>query len=699
MNLISPNFQFLKELDPALVKQAAMAERYCLSDPSSSLAKLRLFGEFLAKNIAARIGIYTDEHNYKQDQVLRDLKYQGYLDYNLAEMFHSIRKVGNKAVHEGIGTTRDALQNLRFAHQLSVHFFKVFKNQKFKSGSFQIPPNPEDATKNLKSILDEARTQILQLQGKVKDVEKLTEAEIAKRKEAEEESAESWNELNTALELAQQTEEQANEEIALYEEELKKLQSKNAEQPEKEVQKTINISKEAASQIELTEADTRKLIDQQLSDAGWEVDTVEMRFSKGVRPEKGKNKAISEWSTKSGPADYVLFIGLIAVAVIEAKKQTLDVSSAIDQAKRYSRDFKTHGSCELSGGPWGEYLIPFVFSTNGRPFLRQMETQSGIWFCDLRRPQNLRRSLESWYTPAGLSDLNRINVDTAEKKLDEMSFAFDFPIRDYQKNAIIAVEKTIKEEKQQALLAMATGTGKTKTCIALIYRLLKAQRFRRILFLVDRSALGIQAADAFKDTQIVGLQKFADIFALKELKDKTPDRETSVQISTVQGMVHRILYAENESKKPKADQYDCIIVDECHRGYLLDREMSDDELSFRSFQDYVSKYRRVLDYFDAVKVGLTATPALHTSDIFGSPVFKYSYREAVLDNFLVDHEPPYLIKTELSDEGIHWKKGEDLKVYDPRTGEISLHQTPDELDFDVSKFTIAALLVCSLTVY
>ena len=90
MNLISPNFQFLKELDPALVKQAAMAERYCLSDPSSSLAKLRLFGEFLAKNIAARIGIYTDEHNYKQDQVLRELKYQGYLDYNQAEMLNNI---------------------------------------------------------------------------------------------------------------------------------------------------------------------------------------------------------------------------------------------------------------------------------------------------------------------------------------------------------------------------------------------------------------------------------------------------------------------------------------------------------------------------------------------------------------------------------------------------------------------------------
>ena len=76
-----------------------------------------------------------------------------------------------------------------------------------------------------------------------------------------------------------------------------------------------------------------------------------------------------------------------------------------------------------------------------------------------------------------------------------------------------------------------------------------------------------------------------------------------------------------------------MVVDECHRGYLLDREMSDAELSFRSQDDYISKYRRVLEYFDAVKIGLTATPALHTTHIFGEPIFTYSYREAVIDGF------------------------------------------------------------------
>jgi type I restriction enzyme, R subunit len=135
------------------------------------------------------------------------------------------------------------------------------------------------------------------------------------------------------------------------------------------------------------------------------------------------------------------------------------------------------------------------------------------------------------------------------------------------------------------------------------------------LFLVDRSALGEQAANAFKDTRMENLQTFADIFGIKELEEQTPDTETAVHVATVQGMVQRILYAGEDAAPPPIDQYDCIIVDECHRGYLLDRELGDAELTFRSFDDYISKYRRVLDYFDAVKIGLTATPALHTTQM------------------------------------------------------------------------------------
>ena len=126
-------------------------------------------------------------------------------------------------------------------------------------------------------------------------------------------------------------------------------------------------------------------------------------------------------------------------------------------------------------------------------------------------------------------------------------------------------------------------------------------------------------------------------------------------------MVKRVLYAADNSEAPPVDQYDLIVVDECHRGYLLDREMSDRELEFRSQDDYVSKYRRVLEYFDAVKIGLTATPALHTVSIFGDPVFTYSYREAVIDGWLIDHEPPIRFETALTRAGIVFARDERIE--------------------------------------
>jgi type I restriction enzyme R subunit len=198
----------------------------------------------------------------------------------------------------------------------------------------------------------------------------------------------------------------------------------------------------------------------------------------------------------------------------------------------------------------------------------------------------------------------------------------DLPgIREYQVDAIRAVEKAIAEDHREILIAMATGTGKTRTCLSLIYRLIKAGRFRRILFLVDRETLGEQASNTFKDVKLENLQSFADIYDLKQLDDIHPDANTRVHLATVQGMVKRLLYPSQKDAPVPVDRYDCIIVDECHRGYTLDRELSDAELLFKNQNDYISKYRRVLDHFDAVKIGLTATPALHTTEIFGKPVF------------------------------------------------------------------------------
>jgi type I restriction enzyme R subunit len=185
------------------------------------------------------------------------------------------------------------------------------------------------------------------------------------------------------------------------------------------------------------------------------------------------------------------------------------------------------------------------------------------------------------------------------------------------------VEDGLAAGLREQLLAMATGTGKTRTCIGLSYRLVKAKRFRRILFLVDRTALGDQASNAFKDVKLENLQSFTEIYDVKELGDIVPDADTRLHIATIQGMVKRLLFADENTPSFPVDLYDAIVVDECHRGYILDQEMSEAEMTFRSEEDYISKYRRVLDHFDAVKIGLTATPALHTAEIFGKPVYQF----------------------------------------------------------------------------
>ena len=115
--------------------------------------------------------------------------------------------------------------------------------------------------------------------------------------------------------------------------------------------------------------------------------------------------------------------------------------------------------------------------------------------------------------------------------------------------------------------------------------------------------------------------------------------------------------------------------------------MTEEEILYDNQDDYMSKYKQVIEYFDAVKVALTATPALHTTEIFGEPVYTYSYREAVIDGWLVDHDPPYLINTDFIENDAQFKKGETLAQYDPNTNELLNGAVlDDEMDFDVSEF-------------
>jgi type I restriction enzyme, R subunit len=666
------NFGHLEAHDVQLVRLGMLAERYFADDPNTSLLKLRQLAELLAQLVATKVGLYTS-HDEAQYDLLRRLQDQGILPREIAQLFGEVRRAGNAASHAITGDHRAALGVLKITWQLGVWFHRTFAHPAFKSGPFVPPQPPQDESAELRAELAALTKALAEHQAAHHETTERLASTEAKLREAKDEQG-FWEQMAVEAEQAK---------LAL-EQKLAAEQASGLAQSNTSVAALVTAATTAASAVELDEADTRKIIDEQLREAGWDADSSSLKFSNGTRPEKGRNQAIAEWPTDSGPADYVLFIGLMPVAAVEAKRKNIDVSAHLQQAKRYSRSFESGDV--TPGGPWREFHLPFVFSSNGRPFLRQLATRSGTWFCDLRNPENLGHALDGWYTPEGLVSLLKRDEASAHEQLRDEPFNFGFPIRDYQRAAIQAIEAGIAEGRREMLLAMATGTGKTKTCVALIYRLLKAQRFRRVLFLVDRSALGEQAANAFKDTRMESLQTFADVFGIKELDEQKPDSDTAVHVATVQGMVQRVLYAAEGVAPPAVDQYDCIVVDECHRGYLLDRDLSDTELGFRSFDDYISKYRRVLDYFDAVKVGLTATPALHTTQIFGLPIFRYSYREAVIDGFLVDHEPPFQISTQLSTGGIVWSAGDEVRVYDPQTNEVDLFTAPDEIRIEVEDF-------------
>ncbi|MCC7433117.1 MAG: type I restriction-modification system endonuclease [Methanoregulaceae archaeon] len=670
---IRTNFAIFIEHDPQLLRLGMLAERYFTEDPNTSVLKIRQFAELLAQRVASEVGEFTSTEE-PQYELLRRLQDSGVLPREVAQLFGHIRRTGNAANHSLAGDHDTALSAMRFAWQLSIWFQRTFVEPAYASVPFLPPAPPQDPTPQLLKEITELRQRLSEFQA--------AHAEsVASQTDLQEQLASAKSEQQFWADLAQQEEAAKIEANAR----LAQLQAAAIQKPSNR-QAVSRMAAQAALNLSLDEAQTRAIIDEQLRQSGWEADTQNLAYGTGARPEKGKNRAIAEWPTSTGPADYILFCGLTPIATVEAKRANVDVSGSLQQAQRYARSYSSSDFPPPQGSPWDNLNIPFAFSTNGRPYLRQLETKSGIWFRDLRRSSNLPVALDGWKTPEGLLASLASDPEAAEAKLQDEGFEYGFTVRDYQRAAIQAVEEAIQDGQRSMLVAMATGTGKTKTCIALIYRLLKVKRFRRVLFLVDRTSLGEQAANAFKETRMESLQTFADIFGIKEIDEQLADPDTCVHIATIQGMVKRVLYPGENQHPPSVDAYDCVIVDECHRGYLLDREMADSELLFRGFEDYVSKYRRVLDYFDAFKIGLTATPALHTTEIFGRPVFVYSYREAVIDGFLNDHEPPIRIDTELSTGGIQWKVGETVKVYNPGRNAIDLFNAPDEIKIEVDEF-------------
>ncbi|MFL0165715.1 type I restriction-modification system endonuclease [Candidatus Clostridium helianthi] len=639
------NFTFLKEKWPILENLGRLAERNLYIDSNTTFIKCGMFGEIVVQYMFSMEDMDTTliAHDNSHNNRIKLLKKEDLIPEDIDNILHMLRLKRNDAAHNGFEDVEKAKVQLELTFKLAIWFMQTYGDWNFEPKSFEMPSKQEN------------------------------------------EYGENVNDISKEYE----------EKYKALEAELNALKAQ--EKDKEELEKRREQGKKASRRIELSEAETRRIIDDQLKSAGWEADTINIRYSKGTRPQKGRNLAIAEWPTYSmekgnGKVDYALFVGEKLVGFVEAKKYSKDVAGTMIEAKNYAVGVKEeHDAYVIS--KWNDYKVPFLFATNGRKYIKEIEDKSGVHFLDCRNARNNDKVLQGWYSPEKLEAMLEENIEDANKSLDELSFEFlksenSIGLRDYQVEAIKAVEKVITEGKERsALVTMATGTGKTRTVLGLIYRLIKTNRYKRILFLVDRTSLGDQAFDTFKEVKIEDLKTLNQIYNINGLDEKLIDKETKIHIATVQAMVKRIMYNEDETNVPSVGDYDCIIVDEAHRGYTLDKEMTDTEVEWRDDRDFLSKYKKVIEYFDAFKVALTATPALHTTMIFGNPVYNYSYRDAVIDGYLVDHEPPHLIETELTRDGVHYNKGDKVAKYNKYTGElINGAELEDNIDFEIDQF-------------
>ena len=418
--------------------------------------------------------------------------------------------------------------------------------------------------------------------------------------------------------------------------------------------------------------------------------------------------AVEEYPTENGPADYALFVDGILLGIIEAKKLAVNPQNVLEQAKRYAR------GAANGPGNWNGYRVPFLYATNGEI----------IWNLDVRAARPASHPLANFHTATALAE--KFACDDSKSR----QWLLDTPperitrLRPYQVGAIIAMEAAMLAGKRGLLVAMATGTGKTFLTVAQIYRLLESKRFRRILFLVDRKSLAAQAVRTFNAFNTNQGNKFTqeyEVYSQKFQKEDFGDDEpfdpkvlpneyltdpkpshTFVYVSTIQRMARNLFGAEGcftqtggdaeyvdefpltpslsptggegvrrtgEGAADKLDipihAFDLIIADECHRGYTLQE---------------TSLWRDTLTHFDAVKIGLTATPAPHTTALFGPPVFRYDVEQAILDGFLVDYEA-VAIKSEVRMNGVFLKEGEEVGYIDTATGKEHRDELEDERRF------------------
>ena len=392
----------------------------------------------------------------------------------------------------------------------------------------------------------------------------------------------------------------------------------------------------------LTERDIcTKFILPAVKRAGWD-EMLQVReevyFTKGQIIVRGK--LVTRGKAKK--ADVVLYYKPnIPIALIEAKDNNHSVGDGIQQGLDYAATLK----------------IPFVFSSNGDGFLFHDRTSAS-------GPKEVNLSLDDFPSPADLWARYHAwkGLDAAAERIMLQDYFDDGSGKEpryYQVNAVNAAIEAIAKGRDRVLLVMATGTGKTYTAFQIIWRLWKAGRKKRILFLADRNVL-------IDQTMLNDFRPFGPAMAKLSTGAKTIERQdgTTVDLALALDKKRRIdtafeiylgLYQAITGPEERQKLYrefspgffDLIVIDECHRGSAADD----------------SAWREILTHFSgATQIGLTATPKeteyVSNSDYFGEPVFTYSLKQGISDGFLAPYK---VIKVHID---------RDVEGYRPELGQV-----------------------------
>ena len=402
-----------------------------------------------------------------------------------------------------------------------------------------------------------------------------------------------------------------------------------------------------------------------LTASGWNVQDY-----KQFNPSAGRGIALREAPLKSGTCDYLLLVDRKAVGVIEAKKEGTLLSGVAEQSGHYAANLPPMIQSQAAG------VLPFLYESTG------VET----FFRDERDPAPRSRSVFSFHRPETLAEWIA-EPDTLRRRLMQMPPLPAQNLRACQIEGITNLEESFAEDRQRALIQMATGAGKTYTACSFAYRLIKHAGAKRILFLVDRANLGRQAMAEFQQFVAPDTgRKFTEVYNVQHLTSSNLDTVARVTICTIQRL-YSILRGEELDEdideksgyelaaaddRPKdvaysdrvpIETFDFIVTDECHRSIY-------------------GLWRQVLEYFDSFIIGLTATPSKQTIGFFNQNlVMEYNHERAVADGVNVGYEV-YRIRTNVTEQGGKVEKGFYVDRRSKETRKVRWARLDEDLVYD-----------------